>query len=197
EKTHLVGGCDLEQALRKALEFAKDVKNPHLVHLGAGVASLGEAKEDVLAKLIPDNVPYIGVGVGKKWNRAFMKMAAERTGGYFTQINPDEPVAWRAFDLLATLNTPRLLDVRIVDPNEKVVYLADAVTIAQGEEICAFTRGPSEKFDLPKKVLVTGRIDGKPYRGEIEVGRSGNLPHEAGYLPRTWAKLEIDRLLAD
>ena len=41
-----------------------------------------------------------------------MKLAAERTGGYFTQINPDEPIAWRAFDLLATLNTPRLLDVR-------------------------------------------------------------------------------------
>src|SRR5262245_14142784 len=47
EKTHLVGGCDLEQALRKALEFAKDAKNPHLVHLGAGVASLGESKEDI------------------------------------------------------------------------------------------------------------------------------------------------------
>ena len=198
ERTHLVGGCDLEAALRKALEFAKDAKNPHLVHVGAGVASLGEPKDDVLAKLISDEVRYIGVGVGKKWNRAFMKMAAERTGGYFTQINPDEPVAWRAFDLLATLNTPRLLDVRVVDPDEKVVYLADAVTVAQGEEICAFTRGPTDKFELPKKVLVTGRLDGKPFRREVEViDRIEVLSRDSGYLPRTWAKLEIDRLLAD
>ena len=42
-----------------------------------------------------------------------MKAAAEGTGGYFTQVNPDEPVAWRGFDLAMTLNTPRLLDVGV------------------------------------------------------------------------------------
>ena len=51
--------------------------------------------------------------------RGFMKAAAERTGGYFTQINPDEPIAWRAFELAATLNTPRLLDVQVVDDAEQ------------------------------------------------------------------------------
>ena len=44
-----------------------------------------------------------------------MKAAAERTGGFFTQINPDEPIAWRGFELAATLNAPRLLDVRVDD----------------------------------------------------------------------------------
>lgn len=202
EKTHLVGGCDLEQALRKAVDLAKNSKNPHVVHLGAGVPSLGEPKDDILAKLLPEDVRYIGVGVGKKWNRAFMKMAADRTGGYFTQINPDEPVAWRAFDLLATLNTPRLLDVRVIDPEEKVTYLTDTVTLAQGEEICAYTRGPTDKFALPKKMLITGRLDGKPFQDELEVRANsratGYIPApSAAYLPRTWAKLEIDRLLAD
>ncbi|MCI0684634.1 MAG: FecR domain-containing protein, partial [Gemmataceae bacterium] len=202
DRTHLVGGCDLEQALRKAVELAKNAKNPHIVHLGAGVPSLGEPKDDVLARLLPEDVRYIGVGVGKKWNRAFMKMAADRTGGYFTQINPDEPVAWRAFDLLATLNTPRLLDVRVIDPDERVTYLTDAVTLAQGEEICAYTRGPTDKFAIPKKVIVTGRLEGKPFHRELEVRSdsrgTGYIPApSAAYLPRTWAKLEIDRLLAD
>ncbi len=200
EKTHLIGGCDLEKGLRQALDVAKITKNPHLVHLGAGVPSLGEVKDDLLAKLVPENVPYIGVGVGKKWNRAFMKMAAEHTGGYFTQINPDEPVAWRAFDLLATLNTPRLLDVHVIDPDEKATYLTDAVTLAEGEEICAFTRGPSDSLALPKKVLITGRLNGKPFHRELAVpeqNRPGILPHGAAYIPRTWAKLEIDRLVAD
>jgi hypothetical protein len=39
---------------------------------------------------------------------SFARSAADRSGGYFTQINPDEPVAWRAFDLLATAD----LDLR-------------------------------------------------------------------------------------
>ena len=43
----------------------------------------------------PTGTRYVGVGVGKRWSRGFMKPAAERTGGYFTQINPDEPIAWR------------------------------------------------------------------------------------------------------
>src|SRR5262249_15625359 len=47
---------------------------------------------------------------------------------------------------------------------------------------------------LPAKVIVTGKLDGKPFHREIAVDkpRPG-----ADYLPRTWAKLEIDRLLAD
>ena len=73
---------------------------------------MGERRDDVLAKRLPAGTRYVGVGVGKRWNRGFMKAAAESTGGYFTQINPDEPVAWRGFELAATLNTPRLLDVR-------------------------------------------------------------------------------------
>jgi tetratricopeptide (TPR) repeat protein len=194
ERAHLVGGCDLEQGLKQAVALAEKTKNPHIVHLGAGVGSLGEFKDDVLAKLIPDNVRYIGVGIGKKWNRAFMKQAADRTGGYFTQINPDEPIAWRAFDLLATLNTPRLLDVRVIDAEEKATFLSDVVTLAQGEDVCAFTRGPADTFFVPSKVIVSGRLDGKPLRREIAVQ---NVSENAGYLPRTWAKLEIDRLMAE
>ena len=62
---------------------------------------MGERRDDVLAKRLPDGTRYVGVGVGRRWNRNFMKQAAERSGGYFTQINPDEPVAWRAFELSA------------------------------------------------------------------------------------------------
>ncbi len=113
--THLVGALDLQQGLNAALKIARDVKNPHLLHLGSGTPAIGERDAGKLANSLPEAVRYVGVGVGKRWNRAFMKTAAERTNGLFTQINPDEVLAWRAFDLLATLNTPRLLDVQILD----------------------------------------------------------------------------------
>src|SRR5262249_51220335 len=131
--------------------------------------------------------------IGKKWNRAFMKAAAERTGGLFTQINPDEPIAWRAFELLATLNTPRLMNVRVVDDAEKVVFLSDAQALAQGEEVCAIGRVDA-KAGLPKAVSITGSLDGKPFVRKVEVK---DVAPKAGYLPRTWAKLEIERLLAE
>lgn len=191
EESHLIGALDLGGALAAARPFLDAAKNPYLVHVGAGIAAMGERKEDVLARQVPQNVRYVGIGVGKRWSRAFMKMAADRTGGYFTQINPDEPIAWRTFELLATLNTPRLMDVRVVDAAEQARFLCETTSLAQGEELCAFTRNDGR---MPEKVIVSGTLNGQPFTRTLDVQK---VVTGAGYLPRTWAKLEIDRLLAD
>src|SRR5207247_5338680 len=96
ERTHLVGALDLGRALSAASPFLEAAGNPYLVHVGSGIAALGERTDSLLVKPLPEKTHYIGIGVGKRWARGFMKAAAERTDGYFTQINPDEPVAWRA-----------------------------------------------------------------------------------------------------
>src|SRR5207302_250522 len=124
---------------------------------------------------------YVGVGVGKRWARGFMKGCAERTGGYFAQINPDECVPWRAFDLLATLNTPRLLDVKVTDPTGKATFLGHASAIAQGEEVCAIAR-LGVITPLPAVVRITGKIDGRPFERDLPVR---DVAGGAGYLPRT------------
>jgi hypothetical protein len=198
DQTHLIGAFDLGKALEAAAPFLKAAKNPWLVHLGSGKAGMGERRAEVLAKRIPAGSHYVGVGVGKRWSRQFMKLAAERTDGYITQINPDEPITWRAFDLVATLNTPRLLNVRAVDPDKQAVFLTYANSLAQGEELCAIARleKPAGELDptVPKSVLVTGEVNGKRFRQTVAIKKTA--PH-ADYLPRTWAKLEIDRLLAE
>jgi hypothetical protein len=193
EGSHLVGALDLSQALKMEAVVFKNLKNPCLVHLGSGIAALGERRDDELVKRIPAGTQYVGVGVGKRWNRGFMKLAAERTGGYFTQINPDEPVSWRAFELAATLNTPRLLDVRVADKDGKVHFLPFTRALAQGEEVAAVARlGAKDK--LPETVTVNGTLDGKPFLRELAVK---DVAAKADYLMRTWAKLEIERLLAE
>lgn len=193
-KSHLVGALDLQQGIEAAVKLAKQAKNPHIVHIGSGTPAMGERDAGTLAKMLPENVPYVGVGVGKRWNRAFMKAAAERTNGLFTQINPDETIAWRAFDLLATLNTPRLLGVQVLDANGKAKFLTETSMIAQGEEICALTRVDMNQTAIPGKVIVKGTLNGKAVSREFVVI---NVLPGAGYLPRTWAKLEIDRMLAE
>ena len=193
EHTHLVGALDLAKGLAACGPFLRAGQNPYLVHLGSGISTNGERREGVLAQSIPERVRYVGVGVGKRWSRGFMKQAAERSGGFFTQINPDEPIAWRAFDLLATLNTPRLLDVRVHDDAEKLAFHCHSTLLTDGEELCAIARVGTTSDPLPKAVAITGRIDGKPFTTTVPVR---NVAPKADYLPRTWARLEIDRLLA-
>ena len=193
EQAHLIGALDLGQALTDAADVLKKGSAPHLVHLGSGIAAMGERRDDVLAKRLPAGTSYIGIGVGRRWNRSLMKAAAERTGGHFTQINPDEPIAWRAFELVATINTPRLMDVEIRDQAGKASFLAFNQAIAQGEEIAAVTRVTGSDA-LPTAVVVKGTLEGKKFERVLPVK---NATAKAGYLPRTWAKLEIDRLLAE
>ena len=91
EKPHLIGALDLEKALRTALPLPEKARNPYLVHVGAGIPAMGEKRDDVLAQLIPTNVRYVGIGVGKRWNRSFMKQAAERTSGTSRTSIPMNP----------------------------------------------------------------------------------------------------------
>jgi ferric-dicitrate binding protein FerR (iron transport regulator) len=192
ENTHLIGGLDLENALKAATPFLEAGKNPHLVHIGAGIAALGERRDGELTKHLRDGTRFVGIGVGKQWNRAFMKLAAERTGGYYRQINPDEPIAWHAFDLLATLNTPRLMNVRVIDDAEKITFLTESSNVAQGEEMCAMAR--IERARNVNSITIAGTLGGKPWQKVLNVK---DVAANAAYLPRAWAKLEIDRLIAD
>jgi ferric-dicitrate binding protein FerR (iron transport regulator)/tetratricopeptide (TPR) repeat protein len=194
ESVQLIGALDLGQALATVEPMLKSAKNPHLVHVGSGIATLGQRSDAALAKLIDTRTTYIGVGVGKQWGRAFMKSMADRSGGYFTQINPDEPINWRAFDLLAALNTPRMLDIRVADKDGRVPFLTESTFVTQGEEICAIARADFAKNEmLPTTMIFKGKLAGKEVTRELKINR---LSHDAGYLPRQWAKLELDRLLA-
>src|SRR5262249_21353254 len=90
ESAHLIGALDLGKALTEAQPILKANPNGYIVHVGSGIPAMGERRQDVLIKRIPDGTRYVGVGVGKRWGRSLMKAAAEATAGHFTQINPDE-----------------------------------------------------------------------------------------------------------
>jgi tetratricopeptide (TPR) repeat protein len=193
DKAHLVGALNLEQALDDAAPLLAAADNPYLVHVGGGSAALGEQQPDKLIARIPQGTRYVGVAVGKRFSPAFMKAAAEKTSGFFTTINPDEPIAWRGFELAATLNIPRLLDtaVSVPAPQAPLRFLQFTNALAQGEELTAVARIEGA---LPSTITVRGSLDGASFERTIEVK---NVTPNAGYLPRTWAKLEIDRLLAE
>jgi tetratricopeptide (TPR) repeat protein len=193
EDSHLVGALDLAAALSAAAELCEQGENPHLVHLGTGITVLGARGREKLLQLLPADVTYVGVGVGKRWSRSFMKAAAAQTGGYYTQINPDENIPWRTFELVSTLNTSRLLSVAVRGAGGGPGLSCCEDSAAGGEEICAITR-MDKGARLPEAVSVQGVLDGEPWSLVLPVC---DVAGGADYLPRIWARLKIDRLLAD
>ncbi|WP_020470764.1 VIT domain-containing protein [Zavarzinella formosa] len=192
EQAHLIGALNLEEAFTQAGRYLKDARNPHIVHVGGGIASYGEQRPEPLMKLLPAGSRYVGVAVGKRFSTTLMKTAAEKTGGVFTQINPDEPVAWRGFELASVLNAPRLLNVKLDVPGQgEVRFLPFTGSVAHGEELVAVARATNVQ---PALVKITGSLDGVTYEKNLV---PGNFTEGAGHLPRSWAKLEIDRLLAE
>jgi Ca-activated chloride channel homolog len=187
ESSHLVGALDLGKALEA-------IPNPggeaYLVHVGSGFAALGIRDHEALVKRIAPGMAYVGIGVGKRWDRAFLKTAAERTGGYFTQVNPDESIPWRAFEIASALRDPRWLDVT-VEPGdgETPRFLTLTGTVLQGEEVVAIARvGPSEGVpDESPHQPGEGSIaslrraghQGRPARRRVfaaDVGEAGDRP---------------------
>ena len=121
-----------------------------------------------------------------------MKVAAEKTGGLFTQVNPDEPISWRGFEIASTLNAPRLLNIHVDTPGVNGVrFLTFSNALAHGEEFAAVA---NVTHATPQAAVIRGTLDGQPWEKTLPVE---NVADGAGYLPRTWAKLEIDRLLAE
>lgn len=195
-EVHLIGALDLGNALAACQPFVdskpKDKPETYLVHLGAGVAVLGETETETLLRRLPEGAKYVGIGVGKRWSESFMKAAANKTGGHITQINPDEVISWRSLELLSLLNSPRVLNLTVKADGSAARFLQYSDTLAQGEELCAITRLEGNA-ELPKSLTITGQLAGKSYEKTIPVEK---IAEEAGYLPRTWAKLEIDHLVA-
>src|SRR6185503_6557452 len=123
---------------------------------------------------------------------------AAATGGYATAIDLADDLAWRAFDLVAALHTPRVtrLEARLVDAAGKLVpstaYLG-APQLADGEEVELVAKLAGA--GTPAAVELTGTLDGAPWRRTIAL--DGAARASAGYVPRLWAQRHISaRLLA-
>jgi hypothetical protein len=191
EHVHLVGALDLETALAAAKPLLAGHEHAWLIHVGGGIPALGLRDDAELAKRLPAGVRYAGIGVGKRWGRAFMRAAAERSGGHYTQINPDEQVSWKAFDFLASVRLPRLQNISVSDDAGRTWLVAEP-SVGAGEELCAASRFDAND-SLPHEVTIRGLVDGKPFEQKLKVEL---VAEKAGYIPRTWGKLEIDRLVA-
>ena len=146
-------------------------------------------------KRIPPGTRYVGIGVGKRVSPAFMKVAAERTGGLFTQVNPDEPISLARVRNRVHAERPaaaRTSACRRRRARTALRFLTFSNALAHGEELAAVANVTHAMPRVGDRSA--GLLDGQPFEKMLPVEK---VAAGAGYLPRTWAKLEIDRLLAE
>ena len=192
----VIGATDLSAGFKAAAEVVQKFgfKNPHVLYLGDGVATDGEKSISELTRAIPSICKFIGVGVGKKVDSLFLQEAANLTGGTFATINPNEDIDWRVFDLLASMNTARMTNIKVelLDKNDRLLdatVYANSSVLAAGETLTVMAMSDSA---LPAAVRFEGRVGTKLV---TKTARISDAKTDADYLPRLWAKRHIDELL--
>ncbi|MFP4058226.1 MAG: VIT domain-containing protein [Candidatus Brocadiia bacterium] len=191
-----LGATDLAAGLRAAVRLIRDhqMANPHILYLGDGVATEGTTSTDELLALLPREATFVGVGVGKRAGARLLQAAADATGGLFALIHPQEDIDWRVFDLVAALNTPRLLGLTVGfetaagRPAEVLAY-PSARAVAHGETLSIAARTEGR---LPAWLVLAGTLDGEPYQKRYALAEARP---DAGFIPRLWARRHIDALL--
>ena len=191
-----LGGTNLAVALEAAANLiAKDsLRNPHILYLGDGVATDGKASVDELLNRLPKGATFVGIGVGKKADAAFLQAAADQTGGLFALINPDEDIDWRVFDLVAALNTPRLvgLTAEFQDASGKpadILAYPSARALADGETLFVVGRTSAA---APVSLVLRGKVGEGDFERRYSLAGASTA---AEFIPRLWAKRHIDELL--
>jgi hypothetical protein len=193
-----IGDTDLEGAIAAALEKlgpASDETETILAYVGDGQATHGETRGAELAKRIGDRAKFVGVTLGDKTDTRLMQSLAVATGGLAVSATNGDDLAWRAFDLVATLNTPRILDLRatLVGSNGSPVGGAVAYAPAQlaaGESADVIARLP--RGSDPVRLSLAGMLDGKPWSADFPIAPRSS---DASYLPRLWAQRRIDAVM--
>ena len=195
DSVRAIGGTDLGAGLAEAGRAVGTGSRGLVVYLGDGVATLGEKDPLKLALRLPSGTAFVGIGTGKKVDAPLLESLAGATGGTCTFLNGDEPIAWRVFDLVAALSTPRLvgLGVSAVDSTGRTVegslHLSRTVA-ADGEEVRVVGRFET----APARLVLSGKLAGEAFETTLLLSgaREGAL-----YLPRLWARGRVERLLRE
>jgi len=188
------GVTNLALGLDAAVELLAGEQNaPHILYLGDGSVTEGTNDLELLRRRVANEATFVGVAVGDGVDKHALDALAVATGGLAVELSPGEDLAWRAFEVISMLNSPRVLDVKatLLDATGdalEVDALASSHTIPHGEGISVLARGDGVGEGQVKAIRLEGVLAGDAWSQTIE------LPVPTGgarYLPRLWARARI------
>ncbi|MBN1417296.1 MAG: VWA domain-containing protein, partial [Planctomycetes bacterium] len=193
-----LGWTDLDLAFREAIARARD--DTHVIYVGDGMITTGEADPDAFAKRL--RAAYRGqgsfhaVGVGSTYDLTSLRAIASLGGGSLQRSGAGKDAPQMAAALLDEITAPGLRDIELAWDGIRVarVYPEILPNLPKGKEQFILGRYLVEDREQTGKLRVTGTLDGKPVAYEVDVAfpkaDEGN-----SFIPRFWARMHLDHLL--
>ncbi|HFE47382.1 MAG TPA: hypothetical protein ENJ18_18155, partial [Nannocystis exedens] len=194
-----VGATDLAAALRSARTIvdqgSREDEAAVILYLGDGLVSgeTEDAKE--LATIIGESATFVAAALGDPIDTQLLGTIADATGGLVTEIDASEKLAWRARELIATIATPRMIDIQATLLGSDGQALKDAPidisthSLSEGEDLLLTTTSKSP----PTSVEIRATVDGQPFHQRLPVPASDS---NATYVSTLWARARIAALLS-
>ncbi len=193
-----VGATDLAAALRSARTIldqgAREGEAAVILYLGDGLVSGETQGPEDLAEIIGESAIFVAAALGDPIDTPLLSTIADATGGLVTEIDASEELAWRARELIATIATPRMIDIQ-------ATLLGSEGQILKGAPVDASARSLSEGEDLlltttssspPASVEIRATIDGQALQQRLPVPAADS---DATYVSTLWARARIAALL--
>ena len=201
EASDNIGETNLERALAKARKLLEDGSGTasgdrgHVLYLGDGMATGGQASLAALQQQLGDKTRFVGVALGDSYDETLLAGLAENSDGLFVALSQGEDLSWAAFDLVATLNSPRVLrlSAELLDAQDKPIDGAQIFTttrqLAPGDWSEVIAKLPSKHS--ARTLRLRGTLDNEPWERRVELVAGSK---SASYLARRWARRRIAAL---
>jgi Flp pilus assembly protein TadD len=195
-----LGWSDLDAALASAL--ARAGAGTQVVYVGDGVGTTGDADPiafaDRLRRMAEGRAgTFHSVATGSLIEPSTLKAIAAIGGGSFRRMEGPDAARAAARELLGEMVTPGVKDVRIRFEGFRTarVYPGVLPNLPAGRQQIVLGRYLPEGGAKKGAVMVTGTLAGKAveYRAEVALPEDGQ---GNSFLPRLWARLHLDELLA-
>ncbi|MBN9122187.1 MAG: hypothetical protein J0I06_24120 [Planctomycetes bacterium] len=194
-----LGWTDLDKAFASVLTMT--APGTHVVYLGDGITTTGNADPVAFAKRLPrlyegKTGTFHAVALGSSYEPVALKAIAALGGGSMRRVSSDRGPQATALDLLTEIAQPGLRDVKVefVGLRTTRVYPESLPNVPAGTQQIVLGRYLPAGQDQGGEIVVTGTLGGKPVRFAapfaLKDAEQGN-----SFIPRLWARMHLDKLL--
>ena len=175
-------------------------RSPRVIYVGDGIPTVGELEPARLAAVVrrqlgPHRVRLTTLGVGTSTDATLLAAISRAGGGSHVAYGPGMTVRGQALQVLARQYGVTLEEVKVELPQGLSRVAPQHVPLLhQGEELVLVGRASGP---VRGEVVLSGRVNGEPFRAAYPVKAAMKRREGNAFLPRLWAQLTVEDLLAE
>lgn len=193
-----VGGTNIQEALKLALEEKGNTKRSHLiVFITDGKPTIGETKDEILLKKLKNsnskNIRIFTFGIGNEINTHLLDNITEQTKAYRTYISENEDIEIKISNFYDKVQSPVLtnLSLNFGEIRTFQTYPNDLPDMFKGSSITVFGRYSGSGSS---KITLTGTVKDRQKSFSINTDVT-NSSDDYDFIPPLWASRRIGYLL--